>query len=463
VADDPNPTNITYTPTTWRDSSSGGTPLTAARLNNAESGIAAVVEFVSDLVDRINAVEVALATGGSTGGGSTGNTVTLPSGTTAQRPTPSDGQYFYDTTLNRPIWGDGSAWRDADGTALSGTGGSGGPANFTAVVQSDNSIAMSWSAVPGATSYKLYETESPSGVNGATALVTTTTTRSPSTLRNYEYWVTATVSGVETATSNRVVVSLPFGSTPTPGGGSTGGGSTGGTPAAILNIGSGASQAHFNVGIGYSTGHVDKTMAQIVNGFVDSPYFVANAAGTAVQFQVFMNGKTTSTNTHYTRSELRELLANGTTKAAWTAGSGTHTMEYTFKLIHLQPNKPWVTIGQIHDASSDALSIKIKGDTTSSLQVIAVFDDADQSPALASSYTLGTSMKIKIELINGTLKLYANGVLKITSNAISGATGCYFKLGVYPQSKDNWGGFESPSEYCMAEISGLTVTHSSTS
>ena len=40
--------------------------------------------------------------------------------TTAARPnavTAGDGAMIYDTTLNKPIWSDGTVWRDATGTA----------------------------------------------------------------------------------------------------------------------------------------------------------------------------------------------------------------------------------------------------------------------------------------------------------------------------------------------------------
>jgi hypothetical protein len=46
------------------------------------------------------------------------------SGTTAQRPidsvqTPiSIGQFYYDTTLDRPIWYNGTVWKKADGTTV---------------------------------------------------------------------------------------------------------------------------------------------------------------------------------------------------------------------------------------------------------------------------------------------------------------------------------------------------------
>jgi hypothetical protein len=50
---------------------------------------------------------------------------TIPlSGTTAQRPLQSlqaplpVGQYYYDTTLDRPIWWNGTVWKKADGTTV---------------------------------------------------------------------------------------------------------------------------------------------------------------------------------------------------------------------------------------------------------------------------------------------------------------------------------------------------------
>jgi hypothetical protein len=46
------------------------------------------------------------------------------SGTTAQRPLQSvqaplaTGQFYYDTTLDRPIWWNGTVWKKADGTTV---------------------------------------------------------------------------------------------------------------------------------------------------------------------------------------------------------------------------------------------------------------------------------------------------------------------------------------------------------
>lgn len=46
--------------------------------------------------------------------------VTPLSGTTAQRPNLylATGQIYYDTTLDRPIWWNGTVWKKADGTTV---------------------------------------------------------------------------------------------------------------------------------------------------------------------------------------------------------------------------------------------------------------------------------------------------------------------------------------------------------
>jgi hypothetical protein len=391
---DTNTPKISYAPTTWKDASVGGTPINATRLNNVETGLTQATQTANSHDDRLDALEaaaIAYAQGVQTA---------ASQGPTSSRPSPGLGVYYFDTTLNKPIWGDGSGWRDGAGTVLTGAGSSNAPQNFTAVTQPDQSILMTWNAVPGASTYKLYEAQSLTGVTGATSLVTTTTSRSPSTLRNYEYWVTATVAGVESAQSNHGFATLPYSA-----GGTGGGGTTGSTPAAILNIGSGATQNHFNVGIGYSTGHLDKTMAQITSGFTDSPYFVPNTTNTAVQFECFANGGTTSSTTDHPRSELRELLADGVAKAAWTCASGrTHRMMGTSTITALPPDseasgvpKPNVCYAQIHDGLGDVVRMQVETATgTVNSLIHRVYthspngDAAEVKTVVLSGYTIGT-------------------------------------------------------------------------
>ena len=208
--DDTTP-KISYSPTSWKDSSAGSTPITSARLNNVESGLAlttATIDAHDDRLDALEAAAVAFAQGVASA---------ATHGPTASRPAPALGTYFYDETLRKPIWGDGAAWRDAAGTVLGGSGSAAGPTNFTAVVQSDNSILCSWAALAGATTYKVNDARlSPTGIPGATALTATSYTYRPVTLGNYDLWVTAQVSGVETAASNHATAILPFGGAAAP-------------------------------------------------------------------------------------------------------------------------------------------------------------------------------------------------------------------------------------------------------
>jgi hypothetical protein len=313
---------------------------TANSVNRIEQGVESLDVAVDTLEDRVDALGAA----GGPGGGS-GQVLSGPRSSFS----PAIGTILLDTSLTpaRYIGGYGTEWRELNGTAITSAGGGGGtpePGTGSAPVLTSTvtaggtigAINLTWTAVSGATSYKVYETESPAGVSGATALTTTSSTRTPSTARNYEYWVTATVNGVESASSNRIQAVLPF----VEGGGT--------------HAGPGHRRRHDRVepvdvpqhqrpgkrhrAAGGTSGsdclraHVDID-PNALKTYVNSPYYTMNPTGTAVQFQVFMNGGKTSANTKYPRSELREYATGSTTtKAAWSGTSGRHIMRGKTKL-----------------------------------------------------------------------------------------------------------------------------------
>ena len=360
------------------------------------------------------------------------------------------------------------------------------PQNFRAVVRPDDSIVLTWDAVPGATAITVRENRSPDGVPGMPLPGSATTSRrTPHTLREYTYWVTATVGGAETAPSEKVDVTLPFsGDDDHDDDGSHLSGATG-TPAAILDIGTGATQNHFNVGIGYRDKHRDRSMTMIIEeGYADPDFFRPNAHGDAVAFSVRADGKPTSGNTGHPRSELREMKADGTTRAAWDSTSGRHVMSGTSRITHLPPDdqasggpaRPWICFAQIHDTENKALGLKggdivrlqVEGNFEKGFKILARThspNGEDGVPEvkkeIAGSYTVGDDIHWKIECVEGTVKISIDGVVKATVPGVDSAS-CYFKAGNYQQFSTESGDGGYPGEArSTVELRNLVVTHGS--
>jgi hypothetical protein len=369
----------------------------------------------------------------------------IPYGPTSARPSPAKGQLYFDEDLGKPLIGNGSSWIEfGTGEPPSGPGSSTAPQNFTAVVQPNNAILCSWSPVPGASHYKLYEVRSPNGVSGADNITTTSTVRTPSTMGYYEYWVTAFVDGVESAQSNHGICSLPYGSDPQ----NPGTGTPAGSPAELLAFGAGGGE--WNLGVGYPSGHVDITPQQLMAGWSQAPYFYITEDGAWVHFQVPMNGGRTSSNTKYPRTELREYR-NGS-KASWNGSSGTHLMSYRARMMHIENDKPEAVIGQIHDGDDDTLQIRWEnGNLRASI-------NGSKHPTSLGNFPIGAEFAVEIKLVSGTLTIKVNGSTKITTNPGYGS-GQYFKIGMYAQ-QNNRDQNNPANGYASCDIRDLVVQHS---
>ena len=395
---------------------------------------------IDGLEDRMDAVQAAL--GSTTAAG-------VPVVTTATRGTPAAGRVVFDSQLGRYIGGYGTTWKNLDGTEITvgtdpGPGSGTAPTGMTAVVNPDNSIQLNWVGVSGADHYKLYEVRSPNGVSGADNLTTTSSLRTPSSMGNYDYWVTAFTGGIESAASNHATCVLPYSSSPGGGGGSAG------SPAELLAIGAGG--GYWNLGVGYPSGHVDKSYQSLIDGLSEAPYFYVTSDGAWVHFQVPMNGATTSANTKYPRCELRELKSDGVTKASWSGSSGTHLMSYKVKVIHTEADKPEVVVGQIHDGSDDTLQIRYEGGTW------RASINGTESSTILGNFATGVEVAVEIKLVNGTLTIKINGTTKITTSPGYGS-GQYFKVGMYAQQNDH--DQNNPSNgFASCEIRDLVVSHS---
>jgi hypothetical protein len=434
------PQRPTYVRRIYRDGPEGATPWLASHANHEGEFLQGLDVDVADLEDRVGDLE-------SAGGGDVDSTaLQYVQGTTAERAnvSPAVGTVFLNRTTFKPEFGWGDSWRLADGQLINSSGGGGGtpgpgasnaPQNFTAVVQPNGDILTAWDAVTGATAYTVRENRSPNGVSGMPITGTSSLRTGLAASGDYTYWVTCTVGGVESAASNKVTVSKPYGSTPTPGGGSTGGGTGSTTPAGILRLGD--EGGYWSIDVAYPSGNKSIELAQLVDGFQQVPYFTPVENNTGVQFRTPMNGGTTP-NSEYPRVELRERNPDGT-RAAWSASQVIRSVSAVDKITHFPPNKPEMVIGQIHDGSDDLLQIRVEGTTWR----LSLFGDEQDTPLL-TGYTLGTYVAWAITVNKGLVAVKINGVEKWSGRPAFGST-CYFKTGCYAQTNTAKG--NAASEY----------------
>jgi hypothetical protein len=180
----------------------------------------------------------------------------------------------------------------------------------------------------------------------------------------------------------------------------------------------------------------------------DSQYFKLNDSRDGVVFTANAGGVTTE-NSHYPRSELREM--KGSQKASWDGRSGTHTMELDQAITKVPATKPDVIAGQIHGGDDDVMQIHLSGS-----QLTVKYADGKKDVVLDNSYRLGERFNVKIQSSDGQVKVWHNGELK-ADLPIYGAES-YFKAGAYVNSNTDKGA--NSSDIGQVVIYGLKISHS---
>jgi pectate lyase len=227
------------------------------------------------------------------------------------------------------------------------------------------------------------------------------------------------------------------------GGGGGGGGGGASTPGAMHNMGKAGGKNHFNLGIGYPSGHVDITENALEAGFVEPGFYELNSDGTAVRMSTPLNGGTTSANTQYPRVEYRELQAGGagdssTPKAAWNGNTGVHYMKGRTRVLKMPPNKPQLVIAQVHDADDDTAMIRLSSKTNVEFKL-------GDTVVTSRAHVMGTWYDWMIRVENGDISWYWGDLSTPVATRVDGHTGSgyYFKFGCYAQSND---GIDSVSD-----------------
>ncbi|MGH6655001.1 MAG: polysaccharide lyase family 7 protein, partial [Actinocrinis sp.] len=184
-------------------------------------------------------------------------------------------------------------------------------------------------------------------------------------------------------------------------------------------------------------------------------YFYTDSGDGAMTFWDPENGVTTP-NSHYSRSELREMAASGAA-ANWFA-PGTHKLGATLKATQVPDH---VCVGQIHLGS---------GGSTKPLLELFYYADGnieigiEQTPAggnevlhYVGNVPLGTTWSYVIGLSGSTISLVLNGGAAQTWTASStfDGYGMYFKAGDYDQSSGS-----SSTVGARVAFYALSISHS---
>lgn len=203
--------------------------------------------------------------------------------------------------------------------------------------------------------------------------------------------------------------------TPTPG--------TGGTiPSQVLNL------TNWKVTLPTGSSKPTEVLQPELATYELDPWFVVEPGADYVRFRAPVNAPSTTTNSSYPRSELREMKNNGTEMAAWSSTSGTHTMFIDEAITAVPRTKKHVVAGQIHDAGDDVIVIRLE------LPKLFVDINGTDGPVLDANYTLGKRFSVKFVANGGKTSIYYNNASTPSYVLSQNYTGAYFKAGVYTQS-----------------------------
>lgn len=251
------------------------------------------------------------------------------------------------------------------------------------------------------------------------------------------------------------------------------------TPGAILNIGSGSGQNHFNLGIGRDgDGSITtKTQADISGGYTEDPYFSEDDTGVWANFGIRLDAVTTE-GSDYPRSELRELDTDGTTLYGFNPTTGDHWMQGTTAIDILARYKKAMVIGQLHDTVSDVVMIASQNVDSAPYPldgavkiVIRINGTGVGIPVPIPNYVIGRPIPWKIR-VGATFgwEVYIDNMVtpfcSATSTGISlAASGlCYFKAGCYSNTNatvEATGGGSPSNFYVKCRLRDLKHWHTS--
>ena len=205
-------------------------------------------------------------------------------------------------------------------------------------------------------------------------------------------------------------------------------------------------------------------------GYTDSSYFYSDSDGNMV-FRTPLYGGTTTLNSTYVRTELRELYdwdqCDDDDTANWDiTSSTTHTLSGTLKVTNYDDDDPQVVVGQIHAHDSDYALVKLQYDGPEDDIRVIMNESAEDGNDFSESFGLipGTgwwSYEIEVDGYDINISVTYDGET-VTKSVTLGEGDMdddwldqefYFKAGSYAQAdKDSGSVFK-------VRFSDLDITH----
>lgn len=214
--------------------------------------------------------------------------------------------------------------------------------------------------------------------------------------------------------------------------------------------------------------------------YSDEYFFVTNDDNVRFECPATSDVPTTSAGTTNTRTELREMPANGDGENGWDAnGSTLRTLEFRVRIMQTPKSKK-LAFAQIHDfgqaAWDDLLRVQIESNVenaqvgdTGTIYLLGDLIEEDNSGGgfptnfraknyadrkLKTDYRLGDWISMKVTVQNATVRVYLNDMnTPVRTYTQASSASNYFKAGVYNQSiSSNYGGSG------IAEFSSITVS-----
>ena len=173
-------------------------------------------------------------------------------------------------------------------------------------------------------------------------------------------------------------------------------------------------------------GKADEIKQPTLANFSFAPYFYRRADG-GQAFRADCDGATTSSNTSYPRSELREMTNNGKDLAKWDTDDGViRTLDVELAFTHLPEIKPHVVGIQIHDGSDDVTTLRLEGTD------LWVTKGDKKYKKIATGVGPTDRLKVKYEASGAGIRWFLNGDHVATIDGTY--TDCFAKAGCYTQA-----------------------------